>query len=76
MAEFKKNFNHCVEEKTQKIKDHYAKYTSWWLVLVDHITDSFDESEKEKVKSMVSVNPCWDKVIVLNSTTGNRILEI
>jgi len=76
LAEFKKNFNHCVEEKAQKIKDHYDKYTSWWLVLVDHITDSFDESEKEEVKSMVSVNPCWDKVIVLNSTTGNRILEI
>ena len=76
LAEFKKNFNHCVEEKTEKIKDLHDKYTSWWLLLVDQIAHGFNESEKDEVKSMVSVNTSWDKVVVLDSLTGNNILEI
>jgi hypothetical protein len=74
--EFKNNFNHCVEEKTEKIKDHHDKYNSWWLVLVDQIAHGFNEREKDEMKSMASVNSSWDKVIVLDSLTGNNILEI
>ena len=76
MSEFTKNFNHCVEEKTQKIKDHRHKYISWWLVLVDQIAHGFDEGEKDEVKSMTCSNSSWEKVIVLDSLSGNRILEI
>lgn len=76
MAEFKKNFNHCVEEKTEKIKGHHDKYTSWWLVLVSQIAHGLNESEKDEVKSMVSANNSWDKIIVLDSLTGNSIVEI
>jgi len=76
MEEFKKNFDHCVEEKTIKIKDHHNKYNVWWLVLVDQIAHGFNESEKSKMKSMISVNSQWAKVIVLDSLTGNNILEI
>lgn len=76
LAQFKKNFDHCVEEKSEKIRCHYHEYASWWLILVDKIAYSFDDREKSKIKSMVSVNSCWEKVIVLNSLRGNRILEI
>ena len=76
LAEFKKNFDHCIEEKTEKIKDHYDKYDLRWLVLVDKIVHGFDESEKEQMKSMVSMNPSWDKVIILDSLSGNNVLEI
>ncbi len=48
LAEFKKNFDHCVKEKSKKIRDHYPKYASWWLVLVDKIAYGFDESEKKR----------------------------
>lgn len=76
LAEFKKNFDHCVKEKSKKIKDHYERYTSWWLILVDKIAYGFDEIEKKEIKSMVSMNSYWDKVIVLDSLNGNNILEI
>jgi len=76
LAEFKKNFDHCMKEKSKKIRAHLEKYTSWWLVLVDRIAYGFDEGEKEEIKSMVNVNSCWDKVIVLDSLNGNIILEI
>lgn len=76
LAEFKKNFDHCVKEKSKKIKGHYDRYTSWWLALVDKIAYGFDETEKKEIKSMVSMNSYWDKVIVLDSLNGNNILEI
>jgi len=76
LAEFKKNFDHCVKEKSKKIRDHYPRYASWWLVLVDKIAYGFDESEKKEIKSMVSMNSYWNKVIVLDSLNGNKILEI
>jgi len=76
LAEFIKNFNHCVEEKTEKIKGYHDKYNSWWLILVDQIAHGFNKSEKDEVKSLVNVHISWDKVIVLDSLTGNDILEI
>ena len=76
LSEFKKNFDHCMKEKSEKINDYYAKYDSWWLVFVDQVAYGFDEGEKKEIKSMVSVNSCWNKIIVLNSLNGNNILEI
>ena len=76
LAEFKKNFDHCVKEKSEKIKGYYDRYTSWWLILVDKIAYGFDESEKKEIKSMVTMNSYWDKVIVLDSLNGNNIFEI
>lgn len=76
LSEFEKNFKHCVEEKTQKIKAHKDKYVSWWLILVDHIAHGFEENEKNEVKTTVSKNNSWEKVIVLDSLSGKKILEI
>ena len=76
LTEFKKNFDHCMKEKSEKINAYYDKYNSWWLVLVDKIAYGFDESEKKKIKLMVKANSCWDKVIVLDSLNGKNILEI
>ncbi len=76
LAEFKKNFDRCIKEKTEKIKDYYDRYASWWLVLVDKIAYGFDQAEKEQIKSMVDMDPSWDKVIVLDSLNGKNLLEI
>jgi hypothetical protein len=76
LSEFKRNFDHCVKEKSEKIKVYYDKYSSWWLVLVDTIAYGFDEDEKEEIKIMVNMNPVWDKVIVLDGIKGKNILEI
>ena len=74
LAEFKKNFDHCIKEKTEKIKDYYTKYPLWWLVLVDRIAYDFDQSEKEQIKSMANIGPPWNKVIVLDSLNANNVL--
>ena len=76
LAEFKKNFDHCIKVKTERIKNYHARYASWWLVLVDEIAYGFDVSDKEQIKSMISTNGFWDKVIVLDGLNGNNILEI
>ena len=61
-------------EKSKKIKNYYNKYNLWWLVLVDQISNGFNDNSKSYIKSMVSVNSCWDKVIVLHNN-GSKILE-
>ncbi|PKN70089.1 MAG: hypothetical protein CVU52_09195 [Deltaproteobacteria bacterium HGW-Deltaproteobacteria-10] len=75
LKEFINNFNYCMQVKSEIISKHYNKYNSWWLVLVDSIAYGFTEAEKKEIKSMVSVNSLWDKVIVLDSLKGNNILE-
>jgi len=75
LPEFKNNFDYCMKEKSAKIKEHYNRYDSWWLVLVDRIAYGFSEADQQEIKSMVSINPIWAKVIVLNSLNGNNILE-
>jgi hypothetical protein len=76
LPEFAKNFKYCVEEKTQKIKAYRNKYSTWWLILLDQIAHGFEENEKEEVKAMISTSSSWDKVIVLDSLSGSRVLEI
>jgi hypothetical protein len=76
LDEFKKNFDHCVKEKSENIGSRYDKYTSWWLIMVDKIAHGFDEGEEKYIISMVRVNSFWDKVIVLDSLNRNNILEI
>ena len=65
-----------VEEKTRKVKDYRERYASWWLVLVDHIAHGFEENERKELRSMIGPIISWDKVIVLDSLSGNGILEI
>jgi hypothetical protein len=76
LPEFKKNFDYCMKEKGAKIKEHYNRYDSWWLVLVDRIAYGFSEADKKEIKAMVRINSIWAKVIVLNSLNGNNILEL
>lgn len=76
LSEFTKNFKHCVEEKAQKVKNYRDRYSLWWLVLVDHIAHGFEEAAKDEVKSMIGPITPWDKVVVLDSISGNRMLEI
>jgi hypothetical protein len=76
LAEFAKNFGYCVKEKTQKIKTYEDKYSSWWLVLVDQIAHGLEENEKDEVKAMAGSNISWNKVIVLDSSSGNNVFEI
>lgn len=76
LSEFTKNVKHCVEEKVQKVKKYRGRYSSWWLVLVDHIAHGFEETDKDEVKLMIGHITSWDKVVVLDSLSGNKILEI
>ncbi|MBI5968661.1 MAG: hypothetical protein HY882_12510 [Deltaproteobacteria bacterium] len=76
LSEFTKNFKYCVEEKTRKVEDYRERYASWWLVLVDHIAHGFEENERKELRSMIGPIVSWDKVIVLDSLSGNSILEI
>lgn len=76
LDEFIKNLNYCIEEKKRKIEEYKNKYTSWWLVVVDHIAYGFDDNEKEIIKTEINKSSPWVKIIVLDSSSENKVLEI
>jgi hypothetical protein len=75
--EIKRSATICIDKKTGKIKKYRAKYSVWWLVLVDFIAYGLDDLDVQQFKSQVSIpHPGWDKVIVLNPSDATRFFEI
>jgi hypothetical protein len=72
--DIERSANYCIADKTTKIR---AKYSVWWLVLVDYIACGLDDSDIQEFKSQVSIShPGWNKVIVLNPRDPTRFFEI
>jgi hypothetical protein len=66
VEEINKNLQHCVQEKTEKIKAFKAKYPEWWLVLPDLIGYGLDAFDKEELRKQLSFAHTWDKIILLD----------
>jgi hypothetical protein len=70
------NINHCIEEKSRKVKPHKAKYSEWWLVLVDYLAGGIGEPEKTYVVQHINRGDDWKKIIVIDPRTKKEILKI
>jgi hypothetical protein len=75
--EIKRSATICIAGKTGKIKKYRAKYSVWWLVLVDFIANGLDDLDVRQFKSQVSIpHSGCDKVIVLSPGDPTRFFEI
>jgi hypothetical protein len=70
------NIQYCVNEKDYKINRMRAKYSTWWLALVDHIGYSLDDFEREMFLEKVSIQYYWDKVVLIDPRGNRRWFEI
>jgi hypothetical protein len=70
------NINHCIEEKTSKVKPHKSRYSEWWLVLVDYLAGGIGEPEKTYVIQNINKGDDWKKIIVISRETKQEILKI
>jgi hypothetical protein len=67
----------CIAKKTGKIEKYRAKYSVWWLVVVDFIAYGLDDLDVQQFKTQVSIPHWgWDKVIVLSPDDPTRFFEI
>ena len=75
------NIRHCIEEKTQKISAHRARYPRWWLVLVDNLSgfshdDPDDRTEIETVKNSLIKPSAWEKILVISPHSEMELIHI
>ena len=70
------NLDICINEKTIKIQGFQDKYPFWWLVLVDHIDFSMDDTDREHFRNQLKIKHEWNKVILVDPTRPERSFEI
>jgi hypothetical protein len=68
IPELERNINICIAEKTRKINRVRAKYSEWWLVLIDNI--GFGRKEAIRIVHQ------WDKVIIVNPLDPTLAYEL
>lgn len=70
-----KNINHCIKEKEKKIKTHFDKYLTWWLLLVDHIVGKLPEFDKSSVQGEIIHGDTFSRIMVMNPNTCQLSLD-
>jgi hypothetical protein len=69
IEELERNLRICIDEKTAKVSGIRAKYSEWWLLLVDRINYGQEET--------IQVPPHdWDKIILINPHDHRQAFEL
>jgi len=69
------NINHCIQEKTNKIKEFRKNYSEWWLVLVDKLIYGLSRSsEIEIIKQQIILPEVWQKLLIINPELKEPVL--
>lgn len=76
LYKMEQNIQYCVNEKSQKIERVRAKYSNWWLALVDSIGYSLNDFERELFRDKVSIQHNWDKIILIDPRDHTNYFEI
>ncbi|OIP97086.1 MAG: hypothetical protein AUK56_00010 [Thiomicrospira sp. CG2_30_44_34] len=66
LSEVERNIKICLEKKQHIINAQDQKYSTWWLLLVDHIGYGLDEINRKQFRECISIEHQWDKIILIN----------
>jgi hypothetical protein len=61
-----KNLKLIIKEKENKIKPHFSKYKTWWLILIDLIGYGLREYDMEQLNSLEFETSIFNKIILLD----------
>lgn len=76
LDELERNLKITVQEKTDKIARHRAKYPIWWLIMPDHIAYGMDDFDYSLFRDQITVTHSFDKIILLDPRNHLRAVEI
>jgi hypothetical protein len=65
LSEMERCIQDHVDEKTLKIAPFRARYSEWWLILVDQIGYGLNAFDQEMFHDQVAIKHDWDKLIVI-----------
>lgn len=74
--EMSQNIAHCLSEKSSKIAHVRAKYSEWWLALVDYIGFGLDDSEKGALREYVPLNHGWNRIILIDPRDAKTSFDL
>jgi len=63
------NINHCIADKSAKIKQYKSLYKEWWLYLVDFMELGLGYNEINEVKNAISDLDEFSKVVIISYTS-------
>lgn len=71
------NLKLVIKEKEQKVKPHYSKYSTWWLILVDQIGFGLDDYDIVQLKRLEITSNIFNRIVLLNplDPTIGRIIN-
>jgi hypothetical protein len=72
------NIARCVDEKNDKVEPYRAKYSEWWLVLVDYVAGGLDEYDKRQLLDRLkpNVQKGFDKVRILHPEDSGKFFDL
>lgn len=73
-----KNLRFCICEKEKKVQARRAKYSHWWLVLVDHIDfgKQPDDPELFRREVLLDIHHTFDRIVILDPTERRPSFEV
>lgn len=75
-AVFIENVSYCIFEKSKKILGYKSNYTTWWLILVNHLYTQFEDDDITEIRKYLNSTGDFDKVKVLNPSNLKIIFEL
>jgi hypothetical protein len=73
-----KNRRFCISEKEKKVQARRAKYSHWWLVLVDHIDFGREPDDRELFRRevLLDIHHSFHRIVILDPTERRRSFEV
>lgn len=77
MSELERNMAICIREKAAKISPFRARYSEWWLMLIDRIAYAgIHGAEVVTLRSRLHGLADWDRVLLVNPVDPTHGLQI
>lgn len=70
------NIKFAISEKTNKIQDFLREYNEWWLLLINRIPYSLQDSEKRAIIGEIKDLGLFTKLILINPLTLETLITI
>jgi len=79
ISELAKNIQICSDEKKGKVlnaRNQHLEWKEWWLILVDQVGFGLSAEDKESFNNQISINHNWDKLLLIDPSNLDNVLEI
>lgn len=71
-----KNIQLVIDEKNNKINNHFPYYDEWWLILVDYITYGMSQKDFEELNKLPLKKQKFSKILILSPKGDFKVFKL